>query len=92
MPRSTPKVLGARIRATPSTHLAPSFRTNRSAQIEDLFPLRDARTRNTSPSGKKVLHVRARDLFPVPFGERLHVRAPPKVLHVRAREGDAQPL
>ena len=27
------------------------------------------------------------DLFPVPFGERLHVRAPPKVLHVRAREG-----
>ena len=46
-------------------------RTNRSAQI---VPRRDARTRNTSPSGKKV-----RDLFPVPFGERLHVRAPPKV-------------
>ena len=78
-----------------NTHLAPSVtglyvRASPSGKVESMeadlyFVLVTLSFRtNLAPSGT--------DLFPVPFGERLHVRAPPKVLHVRAREGDATHL
>ena len=50
--RATPKVSQVRARTWRSKY--NTFGAHSSAQIGDLFPLRDARTRNTSPSGKKV--------------------------------------
>ena len=62
------------------------FRTNLAPSGTDLFTLRDARTRNTSPSGKKVLYlrplrgsqVRARegDKICFPFGMRVRATRP----------------
>ena len=59
---------------------ARPFRTNLAPSGTNLFPS------PSSPKGTCCAYAH-------PFGERLHSpsvpRAPPKVLHVRAREGDA---